>query len=137
MLVAAMASGGETIAPSATASGHPSGGMRTIATTATAAVVMITRPTARRLIGRMLRHSSRGELRYAAEKRIGGRKTSSTISSSSSMYSGEPGIAPRRSPAISSRIGYGTPMRRDTSVMAATTARSRKTISNGCMRCAG
>ncbi len=50
-------------------------GTSAVRTTATATVVVRTSPKARRLIGRTFFHSSRGELRYAAENRIGGRNT--------------------------------------------------------------
>jgi hypothetical protein len=102
--VAAMASGGETMAPSAMAAGQPSCGAIAITTPATASVVVKTRPTARRLIGRTLRHSSRGDRKYDAEKRIGGRKTASTISGSNST-TGRIGRRPRPRPATTIRMG--------------------------------
>ena len=95
-------------------------------TAATASVVVKTRPTASRLIGRTLRHSSRGERKNAAEKRIGGRKRASTRSGSISKPV-TPGSRPTMSPATTIGIGYGTPMRAANSVTAATTA-SRKRI---------
>lgn len=127
--VAAMASGGETMAPSAMAAGQPSCGARAIATAATARVVVKTRPTARRLIGRTLRHSSRGPREYEAENRIGGRKRASTTSGASSKRPRN-GSTPRPSPATTIRIGYGTPSRWASSVTAATTARNRRTSSS-------
>ncbi len=102
--VAAIASGGETMAPSASAIGQPSSGTRAIATTATAIVVVITSPTASRRIGRMLRHRSRTERKNAPEKRIGGRKTVSTVSGSSSTF-GTAGMSPIPRPATTIRIG--------------------------------
>jgi hypothetical protein len=63
MAVAAMASGGDTMAPKAIAAAHPIPGMSETSTNATAAVVVRTSPNASRLIDRTLRHSSRGELR--------------------------------------------------------------------------
>ena len=102
--VAAMASGGDTMAPSVIATGHPICGATAITTAATASVVVKTRPTARRVIGRTLRHSSRGDRKKAAEKRIGGRKTARTSSGSSSTR-GTPGTSPMPSPATTIRIG--------------------------------
>jgi len=62
-LVAATASGGATIAPSANAAGQPRPGMSAWATTATTTVVNSTRPTARRPIERMFARMSRMEVK--------------------------------------------------------------------------
>src|SRR3712207_1900436 len=80
--VAATASGGETIAPRATATAQGSPGRRARAATATAAEVASTSPTARRVIGRMFALNSRSEVKNAAAQRIGGRKTKKTTSGS-------------------------------------------------------
>ena len=76
--VAATASGGETIAPSATATAHGMSGKRCRATTATTAVVTITSPTASVPILSMFRLNSRSDVNIAADQRIGGRKTKKT-----------------------------------------------------------
>src|SRR2546425_2780310 len=69
MAVAATASGGETMAPRASATGQLMPGTRTRATAATAAVVAKTSPTARSVIGRRLARKSRSDVKYAAAHR--------------------------------------------------------------------
>jgi len=61
--VAETASGGETIAPKAMAPAQPNPGRQMCATTATAAVVANTRPTASRVIGRRFERKSRHEVK--------------------------------------------------------------------------
>jgi hypothetical protein len=63
MAVAATASGGEMMAPSAKAAGQPIAGAMACTTSATTPVVASTRPTASRPIGRALSSSSRGEVK--------------------------------------------------------------------------
>ena len=63
MAVAATASGGDTMAPSANAPAQPSVGTNMCATTATAPAVKITRPKARRKIGRRLALKSRSDVK--------------------------------------------------------------------------
>ena len=104
MAVAATASGGETMAPNAKAAAHPMSGTKAWTTTATATMVASTRPTASSEIGRMLCQSSRGEVKKAAENRIGGRMTRKTISGASSMR-GMPGTRPINTPPTVIRIG--------------------------------
>ena len=63
---AATASGGETIAPSVNASGHPKPGITACTATATTTVVKTTRPKASSEIGRQLRLSSIQSVAQAA-----------------------------------------------------------------------
>lgn len=63
MAVAATASGGETIAPSTSATGQLNPGMTIRATAATPAVVASTSPTARSMIGRRFATKSRSEVK--------------------------------------------------------------------------
>lgn len=129
--VAATASGGERIAPSvkATAQGRPSAAC---ATTPTTVVVASTRPSASSAIGRRLARKSRTEVKKAAEKRIGGRKSSRTISESSATR-GRPGTNPSASPPRTSRIGYGNPSRRAIVTSAATATSNPRISSNSCI----
>ena len=82
--VAATASGGEMIAPTANATAHGIPGIRVCAATATAIAVTSTSPIARSEIGPMLRRNSRGDVNIAADQRIGGRNTKKTRSGSRS-----------------------------------------------------
>jgi hypothetical protein len=63
--LAAVGSVGETMAPSTNAPGQVRPGMAAWATTATASIVVRTRPTARRVIGRTLARSSRSDVKKA------------------------------------------------------------------------
>src|SRR4051812_35013610 len=96
--VAATASGGETIAPKATAAAQGIPGKRTRATIATAAVVTSTRPTASAPMGPELRLNSRTDVNIAAAQSTGGRNTKKTRSGSRSG-TGMPGTEPMRKPA--------------------------------------
>ena len=110
--VAATASGGATIAPSATAAAT---GMSVSCWTrrATAAVVNRTSPIASSRIGRRLALKSRIGVKYAAPKRIGGRNNRNTTSGASSM-SGRFGSWLSTIPPSSSRIGSAIRSRRAT-----------------------
>ncbi|OQA30835.1 MAG: hypothetical protein BWY57_02627 [Betaproteobacteria bacterium ADurb.Bin341] len=66
MLVAATASGGETMAPSTKAAAHGTEGTIHLNATPTARVVAMTRPMASRLIGRILALKSVQEVSSAA-----------------------------------------------------------------------
>src|SRR5687767_13138458 len=83
--VAATASGGEMMAPSTKASGHPKPVIKVWAIQATAHVVKITQPIASNVIGRLAALKSGQEVDHAALYRMGGRKTRKTISGSSEM----------------------------------------------------
>ena len=141
--VAATGSVGETIAPSAKASGHERP-ITSCATTATAPIVRSTRPTAAREIPRRSARSDLRSAKNAAAYKSGGRKTTSTRSGSSSI-SGMPGSRPSTSPPSTSGIGYGTESQRAIALSPATETNSaRMTISKSCTggivprrRCAG
>src|SRR5438046_1231070 len=120
--VAATASGGETIAPSATASGHVMPGTRAIAAAATTPALAATRPTARDAMFFRLVLKSRIGVRNALTYRSGGSTTRKTISGSSSNR-GIPGTSPTTSPPSRSSTGYGTRIFRETVTSAATITR--------------
>ena len=128
MLVAATASGGDTMAPSAKATGQLMPGMTALATTATAAVVTTTSPTARRVIGRRLRRKSRSEVKYAADHRMGGRKIRNTISGSRGT-TGSRGTKLSASPPSTRKIGSGIRMRRASAVQTRTATSNRTSVS--------
>ena len=120
--VAATGSGGDTIAPSTTATAHgiPS---TEWASSATAAVVTSTSPTASRPIGRRLARSCRRSMCSAAQYSSGGRNRA-RVSSGSSSTSGSPGIRATASPASSSSTGSGMAVR-PASLTTTATAASR------------
>src|SRR5262245_21222776 len=80
--VAAEASGGETIAPSRNATGHGTPGASMCSAVATRTVVKRTRPNASRKIARRSLLKSLHDVKYAPEKRIGGRKSVKTTAGS-------------------------------------------------------
>ncbi len=106
MALAATGSVGETIAPSTTADAHGRPATWCM-TTATTAVVAMTRPIASRPIGRRFARRSRSDVKKADEYSSGGSSASSTMSGGSASV-GTPGIRARPSPPSTSRIGYGT-----------------------------
>ena len=101
--VAATGSVGETIAPSAKASGHESP-IASCPITATAPIVRSTRPIDAIEIARRSLRSARRSEKKAAAYSSGGRKITSTRSGSSSI-SGMPGSRPSTSPPSTSGIG--------------------------------
>ena len=126
--VAATASGGETIAPSATATAHGMPGKRWRATMATTTVVTITSPIASVPILSMFRLNSRSDVNIAADHKMGGRKTKKTRFGSSAGTV-TPGIIPTPKPASICRIGVGIGRRRasavsETTSTATTTAKT-------------
>ena len=104
MAVAATASGGDTMAPRASATGQLMPGIRTRATAATAIVVASTRPTASSVIGRRLARKSRSDVKYAAAHRMGGRKITNTRSGSRRTI-GTLGTTPTASPPTTRKMG--------------------------------
>src|SRR4051812_14571237 len=106
MAVAATASGGETIAPSATATDHGMSGKSLRATIATIAVVTMTSPIASVPILSRFRLNSRTDVNIAADQRIGGKNTKKTRFGSSSGIA-TPGIRLTAKPASTCRIGVG------------------------------
>src|SRR5437763_7422346 len=130
---AATASGGDTIAPSATATAHGMAGNSTRATMATATVVASTSPIASNPIGRRYVLKSRSDVKNAAAQITGGRKTKNTRSGSSAGVA-TPGTSPTRNPAATWRIGGGTGRRRAIAVTATTTAANAtaRTIGGNC-----
>ena len=108
--VAATASGGETMAPSAkqTAQGAP--GTSHLSASPTASVVVATRPIASSRIGRSFARKSRHDVSIAAGYSTAGRTIASTRSGSTSS-AGQSNAKPRPMPASTSTIGYGTWMR--------------------------
>ncbi len=136
MAAAATASGGETIAPNATATAQGIPGRSAWIATATAPVVARTNPTASSPMGRRFDLNSRSDVKNAAAQRMGGRKTKKTRSGSSSGIL-IPGTKPIASPAMTCRIGVGTGSRLANAVSAMTsaaTAIAKMTGWNGCMR---
>src|SRR5207247_5781503 len=130
--VAATASGGETIAPSATASGHVMPGTRAIAAAATTPALAATRPTARDAMFFRLVLKSRIGVRNALTYRSGGSTTRKTISGSSSNR-GIPGTSPTTSPPSRSSTGYGTRIFRETVASAAPITRRARSSSAACI----
>src|SRR6185437_6824420 len=129
----ATASGGDTIAPSATATAQGIPGKSLCTTTATTAVVTTTRPTASVPILSMFLLNSRTEVNIAADQRMGGRKTKKTrFGSSAGML--KPGIRLAPNPATSCRIGVGTGSRRASAESATTSTATTiaKTIGSKC-----
>src|SRR5207253_1625219 len=130
--VAATASGGETIAPSATASGHVMPGTRAIAAAATTPALTATRPTARAAMFLRFVLKSRIGVRNALTYRSGGSTTRKTICGSSSNR-GIPGTSPTTSPPSRSSTGYGTRIFRETVTRAATITRRARSSSAVCI----
>ena len=93
MTVAAIGSVGETIAPSTNAELQARSSIAVCATTATASIVTITRPTESRPIGRMLSFSSCSDVKKVPAYSSGGSTATSTRSGGSSS-SGIPGTNP-------------------------------------------
>ena len=102
--VAAMASVGDTIAPSTRAGPQPSPGIRACATVATATVVKSTSPTDSMPMGRRFAFRSRTEVYQPAAVISGGRKIRKTTSGAS-WTAGRPGMKPKNSPPTTRRIG--------------------------------
>jgi hypothetical protein len=102
--VAAMASVGETIAPSTRAGPQPRSGIRACATAATATVVKITSPIDSRPIARRFAFRSRTDVYQPAAVISGGRKIRKMMSGSS-CRGGRPGTNPRTRPPRTRRIG--------------------------------
>ena len=109
--VAATASGGATMAPSAIAGAHGIVGMSVRATTATAAVVNPTANTTRPVTGAQLSLRSLSEASYAASSRTGATKSASA-SSGGSVNDGAPGTNASSAPPSARNTGYGAPTRR-------------------------
>src|ERR671916_1808927 len=108
-VVAAMASVGETIAPSTNAAAQ--GRSVTVWTTAaTTRVVISTSPTASSEIALTFARKSRHEVKSAETYSKGGKNNKNTSSGSSST-DGNCGTNPSADPPSTSRIGYGTPSR--------------------------
>src|SRR2546428_10639968 len=109
--VAAEASDGETIAPSRNATGHETPSPSACAATATRPVVKRTRPKARRNIEHRLFLKSAQDVKNAASKRIGGRKSlKATVGSRISR--GKPGSRLKARLPSTSRISIGMQVRR-------------------------
>ena len=108
--VAATASGGETIAPSANATAHGACGTSHLNATPTASVVVATKPMANSRIGRRNRRKSRHDVARAAGYSTAGSTMAST-NCGSSPSPGQPYTNPTPIPARTSTIGYGTSMR--------------------------
>ena len=102
-VVAAMASVGETIAPSRNAAAHGRGVTAWI-TAPTTNVVIKTRPIARNVIGLMFARKSRQVVNIAETYNSGGKNNRNT-SSGSSFTCGSPGTNPSARPPMTSRIG--------------------------------
>ncbi len=131
--VAARASVGATIAPSAKAAAQPISGTRAWATAATATIVTSTSPTESLTMGHRFARRSRIGVSNAAPNSSGGRNTSRTSSGSRAMC-GSPGSSPSTTPPTTNSAGYGSANRRATSYrnMITTSAiRSAPRISKG------
>ena len=125
--VAATSSGGETMAPRASATGSVIAGTMARARPATTNVLASTRPIASETMFPSSLRKLRIGVKNAATYTIGGR-TSRRMVSGSTSNRGTPGMDPRRSPPTRSRTGYGMCRRRDAVTSVATTMRrSRRT----------
>ena len=102
--VAAIASGGEMMAPSANAAAQGREGMAACATAATASIVMSTKPIARNRIGRRFRRKSRQDVNRAVGYNSSGRKKKKTTSGSN-VTLGSPGITLMNNPPSTSSAG--------------------------------
>jgi hypothetical protein len=109
------------MAPNTKASDHPNPGIKVWAIQATAHVVKITQPVARRVIGRFAFLKSIQEVVQAAAYNIGGRNTRKTTSGCKVIW-GNPGKRPMPIPASTSKIGYGILILSVTSARAVTIA---------------
>src|SRR5215203_806797 len=128
-VVAAAASGGATMAPSAIAAAHGMSGTSSRVTTATMAIVRTTAPRARLVTARQFARRSRGEESKAASTRTGATNSASASSGSSTIV-GTPGISASAAPASATSAGYGAPIRRARAARAAPTSSSAMTTSN-------
>src|SRR5215207_8756133 len=117
-VVAAAASGGATMAPSATAAPQGISGTSALTTSATTTMVSATAPRARLATARQFARRSRGEASKAASKRTGATKSASASSGSSTSV-GMPGTSASAAPASATSAGYGAPTRRATAARAA------------------
>ena len=130
--VAAAASGGATIAPSAIATDHGIPGTIQRATAATTAIVSRTAPMASPATFRQFSRRSRNDASNAASTSTGA--TNSVSASSGSRTSvGVPGTSASPAPASATSAGYGVPIRRDSAVSAAPASKSPITISKTSM----
>src|ERR1700726_31287 len=111
MAVAAVASGGATMAPSATAAAHGMSGCSRCATTATAAVVEPTAANTSVEIGNQLFRRSRSEVSKAASSNTGATNRASARSGSS-VQDGTDGTYASSVPPRQRKVGYGTLSRR-------------------------
>src|SRR5688500_597488 len=132
-VVAAAASGGATIAPSAIAAAHGIAGTIACATTATTMTVSATAPSASPAIGRQFARMSRGDESNAASSRTGATKSASASSGSRTSV-GVPGTSASAAPASATGAGYGVANRRASAASPAPPRSSAMTISNTCMR---
>jgi hypothetical protein len=104
---AAIASGGETMAPNTKASGQLNSGIRIWAVIATATVVNKTNDIASADIGLIDDLNSCQEVLEAASYKRGGRIITKTISGSKAI-AGNPGKKPIINPAKTNNMGYGS-----------------------------
>ena len=102
--IAAAASGGDTIAPSATAAAQGIAGTTARATTATAAVVRTTLTTARLATGTQWSLRSRGDESYAASSSTGATNRASATAGSIENL-GAPGRKARTAPPSARNAG--------------------------------
>src|SRR5215207_377022 len=127
-VVAAAASGGATMAPSATAAPQVISGTSALTTSATTTMVSATAPRARLATARQFARRSRGEASKAASKRTGATKSASANSGSSTSV-GTPGMRASAAPASATSAGYGAPTRRANAASAAPPSSIATTIS--------
>ena len=102
--MAAAASGGATMAPSAIATAHGMSGRSQCATTATAAVVTPTATSTSVETGSQLFRRSRSEVSKAASSSTGA-TNSASASSGSSVHDGPPGTKASNMPPIARNVG--------------------------------
>src|SRR5262245_31237528 len=113
--LAAAASGGATIAPSATAEDHGMSGTKARAANATATIVTPTAANTRHVTGIHWRRKSRIDVSNAESSNTGATNNASVSSGSSSNF-GADGSNASPSPPNASNDGYGTLMRRASAV---------------------
>src|SRR5689334_8371601 len=104
MAVAAAASGGATMAPSAMAADHGISGRSVCASTATAAVVTPTAMNTSADTGSQLLRRSRSDVSKAASSSTGA-TNSASARSGSSVQEGPDGMKGNNAPPMASRVG--------------------------------
>ena len=131
---AATASGGDTIAPRTNAIGHVKPGIIACVTAATITVVKITRPKARKKIGRALRLNSNQSVDQPPLKSSGG-STSRKMKSGERCGRGRSGTNASAIPPTTKATGYGMSRRLAIAVRTTVAPRIRTSASAAATSC--